>query len=47
MGCFHDNYKVDADRVYPNELLNYRDRNNDHWNGVTIDWKNYPDSIHA
>ena len=42
VGCFHDNVKK---RVLPYELLNRRDPSNHNYDGVTIDWGDYPQSL--
>merc|ERR1712142_72 len=46
VGCFHDSFKrTNADRVFPNELINRRDPMSNNWDRHTISWKAYPQSI--
>jgi len=46
VGCFHDSFRTNADRVFPNELYNIRDPLSNQWNGYTLNWRNFPESIH-
>lgn len=47
VGCFHDSFQTNADRVFPNELINRRDPMSNNWDRQTIDWRAYPQSIHG
>jgi len=46
VGCFRDDY-VGKTRVYPYELVNHRDPLNANWDGHTLDWHQWPQSVHA
>merc|ERR1719230_11678 len=46
VGCFHDEFQTNKDRVFPNELVNRRDPLNSNWDQKTLDWRAYPESIH-
>ncbi|XP_057306646.1 coadhesin-like [Hydractinia symbiolongicarpus] len=45
VGCFHD--RIIPDRPYPYELVNHRDPISDNWDGHLLDWKKWPESLHA
>jgi len=45
IGCFHDSFATNADRVFPNQLINRRDPMSNAWDRQTIDWRAYPQSV--
>jgi len=47
IGCFQDNYIGKNGRVYPYELVNTRDPTNPNWEGYTLDWHRFNQSLHG
>ena len=44
VGCFHDYVKI---RPLIYELVNRRDPYNHHFDGIMINWKDYPGTLHS
>ena len=45
IGCYHD--RIIPNRPYPYELVNHRDPVNHNWDGHLLDWREFPQSLHA
>lgn len=45
VGCFND--RITPSRPFPEELVNHRDPYSENWDGHTIDWYKWPESLHA